>query len=154
MARIKELTHGIGADAILECVGTQKSMLQAIRSTQPGGGVGYLGVPHGVQLDGMQLFFSHVRLHGGPAPVRRFLPELIDLIWNQDAAATLTSALAVEMQTPPVPPPAARVPRSWRRRLSPGGRLSHLVRDGHAPAWSIASEEQAEGRSHAARSER
>jgi threonine dehydrogenase-like Zn-dependent dehydrogenase len=80
--RIKEITKGIGADAVLECVGTQQSMMQAIRSTRPGGWVGYVGVPHGVQLDGQELFYSHVHLHGGPATVRRFLPELIDLVWN------------------------------------------------------------------------
>ncbi len=80
VARIKELTKGIGADAVLECVGTQESMMQAIRSTRPGGSVGYVGVPHGVELNGEELFFAHVRLHGGPAPVRRFLPELIDLV--------------------------------------------------------------------------
>ena len=83
VARIKELTNGIGADAVLECVGTQESMMQAIRSTRPGGYVGYVGVPHGVELDGEELFFAHVHLHGGPAPVRRFLPELIDLVWNR-----------------------------------------------------------------------
>ena len=82
VARIQELTGGIGADAVLECVGTQESMMQAIRSTRPGGSVGYVGVPHGVTLDGEQLFFSHIRLHGGPAPVRRFLPQLIDLVWT------------------------------------------------------------------------
>jgi threonine dehydrogenase-like Zn-dependent dehydrogenase len=82
VTRIKELTSGVGADAVLECVGTQESMLQAIRSTRPGGSVGYVGVPHGVELGGEPLFFSHVHLHGGPAPVRRFLPELIDLVWN------------------------------------------------------------------------
>jgi threonine dehydrogenase-like Zn-dependent dehydrogenase len=83
VARIKELTDGIGADAVLECVGTHDSMMQAINSTRPGGSVGYVGVPHGVELDGQGLFFTHVRLHGGPAPVRRFLPELIDLVWNR-----------------------------------------------------------------------
>src|SRR6266704_3381942 len=83
VARIKELTKGIGADAVLECVGTQESMMQAIRSTRPGGSVGYVGVPHGVELNGEELFYSHVHLHGGPAPVRRFLPELIDLVWNE-----------------------------------------------------------------------
>jgi threonine dehydrogenase-like Zn-dependent dehydrogenase len=80
VARIKELTNGIGADSVLECVGTQTSMLQAIRSTRPGGAVGFVGVPHGVELNGEELFFSHVRLHGGPAPVRHYLPELIDLV--------------------------------------------------------------------------
>src|SRR5438445_8216 len=76
--RIKALTKGVGADAVLECVGTQESMMQATHSTRPGGSVGYVGVPHGVELDGEQLFYAHVRLHGGPAPVRRFLPNLID----------------------------------------------------------------------------
>jgi len=83
VARIKELTNGIGADAVLECVGTHESMMQAIRSARPGASVGYVGVPHGVELDAHELFFAHVRLHGGPAPVRRFLPELIDLVWNR-----------------------------------------------------------------------
>jgi threonine dehydrogenase-like Zn-dependent dehydrogenase len=82
IARIKDLTKGIGADSVLECVGTQESMMQAIHSTRPGGYVSYVGVPHRVELDGQQLFFTHVHLHGGPAPVRRFLPKLIDLIQN------------------------------------------------------------------------
>lgn len=80
VARIKELTKNIGADSVLECVGTQEAMEQAIQSTRPGGFVSYVGVPHGVQLDGQPVFFSHVHLHGGPAPVRRYLPELMDLI--------------------------------------------------------------------------
>ncbi len=80
--RIKELTKGIGADSVLECVGNQESMLQAIRSARPGGFVGFVGVPHGVKLGGAELFASHVHLHGGPAPVRRYLPELIDLVWS------------------------------------------------------------------------
>src|SRR5437773_4930975 len=83
VTRIKDLTAGIGADAVLECVGTRESMMQAIRSTRPGGSVGYVGVPHGVELNGEKLFYAHVHLHGGPAPVRRFLPELIDLVWNR-----------------------------------------------------------------------
>lgn len=83
VARIKDLTKGIGADSVLECVGTQESMMQAIKATRPGGYVSYVGVPHGVALDGEQLFFSHVHLHGGPAPVRRYLPELIKLVLNQ-----------------------------------------------------------------------
>jgi threonine dehydrogenase-like Zn-dependent dehydrogenase len=81
--RIKELTKGIGADSVLECVGTQESMVQAIQSTRRGGHVGYVGVPHGVELTGEQLFYAHVHLHGGPAPVRRYLPELIKLVWNR-----------------------------------------------------------------------
>ncbi len=78
--RIKELTKGIGADSVLECVGTQQSMMQAIHCTRKGGWMGYVGVPHGVELEGEELFFAHVHLHGGPAPVRRFLPKLIDLV--------------------------------------------------------------------------
>ena len=81
-ARIKELTNGVGADSVLECVGTQESMMQAVRSTRPGGYMSYVGVPHGVKLDGSELFYAHVHLHGGPAPVRRYLPELIDLVWT------------------------------------------------------------------------
>jgi threonine dehydrogenase-like Zn-dependent dehydrogenase len=82
VGRIKDLTKGIGADAVLECVGTQDAMMQAIRAARPGGSVGYVGVPHGVALDGQPLFFAHVRLHGGPAPVRRYLPHLIELVWK------------------------------------------------------------------------
>lgn len=83
VARIKDMTNGIGADCILECVGTQESMMQAIRSIRPGGSVGYVGVPHGVELNGEVLFFAHVHLHGGPAPVRRFLPKLIEQVWDR-----------------------------------------------------------------------
>jgi threonine dehydrogenase-like Zn-dependent dehydrogenase len=83
VARIKDLTNGLGAHSVIEAVGTQESMMQAIRSTRPGGHVGYVGVAHDVQLPGRELFFSHVHLHGGPAPVRQFLPELMDLIWNR-----------------------------------------------------------------------
>ena len=81
---IKELTNGIGADSVLECVGTQESMMQAVHATRPGGFIGYVGVPHGVELNGQQLFFSHVRLHGGPAPVRKYLPDLIDRVLKRE----------------------------------------------------------------------
>src|SRR5882672_2287050 len=83
VARIKDMTNGIGVDSVLECVGTQESMMQAVRSIRPGGSVGYVGVPHGVELKGEELFFAHVRLHGGPAPVRRFLPNLIEQVWDR-----------------------------------------------------------------------
>ncbi len=83
VARIKELTGGLGAHSTIEAVGTQESMMQAIRATRAGGHVGYVGVSHDVSLPGEELFFSGVHLHGGPAPVRRFLPELIDLIWTR-----------------------------------------------------------------------
>jgi threonine dehydrogenase-like Zn-dependent dehydrogenase len=96
VARIKELTKGIGADSVLECVGTAESMKQAIGVTRPGGFVSYVGVPHGVRLDGQELFFTHVRLHGGPAPVRRFLPELIDLIWQR----TIDPGVVFDLELP------------------------------------------------------
>lgn len=81
--KIKELTDGLGADSVIEAVGTQESMMQAVQSTRPGGHVGYVGVSHDVSLNGLELFFGLVHLHGGPAPVRRFLPELIQLIWDR-----------------------------------------------------------------------
>ena len=80
IARIKDMTGGIGADSVLECVGTQQSMQQAIKSTRPGGWLGYVGVPHGVAFDGSELFGAEIHLHGGPAPVRRYLPHLIELV--------------------------------------------------------------------------
>jgi threonine dehydrogenase-like Zn-dependent dehydrogenase len=83
VTRIKELTNGLGAHSVIEAVGTQESMLQAMRATRPGGHVGFVGVSHGVTIDGGELFFSEVHLLGGPAPVRRFLPELIQLIWDR-----------------------------------------------------------------------
>ncbi len=83
VARIMDMTQGIGADSVLECVGTQQSMMQAIQSTRRGGYVSYVGVPHEVELNGQELFFSHVHLHGGPAPVRRYLPKLIELVLEE-----------------------------------------------------------------------
>jgi threonine dehydrogenase-like Zn-dependent dehydrogenase len=83
VATVKELTGGLGAHSVIEAVGTQESMLQAIRSARPGGHVGFVGVAHGVELPGEELFSSAVHLHGGPAPVRRFLPELIELIGDR-----------------------------------------------------------------------
>ena len=80
VAAIKDLTDGLGAHSVIEAVGTQESMMQAIHSTRPGGHVGYVGVSHDVSLNGTELFFTDVHLHGGPAPVRRFLPDLIDRV--------------------------------------------------------------------------
>ncbi|GAB2604439.1 zinc-dependent alcohol dehydrogenase family protein [Pseudactinotalea suaedae] len=81
--RIKELTGGLGAHGVIEAVGTQESMEQAIGAARPGGYVGFVGVTHDVTLNGLDLFFSSVHLHGGPAPVRRFLPDLVQLIWDR-----------------------------------------------------------------------
>ena len=84
VARIKELTKGIGADSVLECVGTKESMTQAIQCARPGSMIGYVGVPHGVELNGQELFFTQVGMLGGPAPVRRFLPHLMDLVLRRE----------------------------------------------------------------------
>ena len=81
VARIMEMTRGVGVDAVLECVGTGESMTQALRSARPGGNVGFVGVPHGVDIPAVDLFYSHVGLRGGPAPARRFLPDLIGRVW-------------------------------------------------------------------------
>ncbi len=78
--RIKELTKGVGADSVLECVGAQEAMTQAINCARPGGTIGYVGVPHGVTFDGQALFFAQRCMMGGPAPVRRFLPDLMDRV--------------------------------------------------------------------------
>jgi threonine dehydrogenase-like Zn-dependent dehydrogenase len=83
VAKIKELTNGLGAHSVVEAVGTQESLMQALGAARPGGHIGYVGVLHDVMLPGDDIFYTHVHLHGGPAPVRRFLPELIDLIWNR-----------------------------------------------------------------------
>ncbi len=83
IAAIRDLTDGLGAHSVIEAVGTQQSMMQALHSTRAGGHVGYVGVAHEVAIPGMELFFSHVHLHGGPAPVRRFLPDLMDRIWRR-----------------------------------------------------------------------
>ena len=83
VARIRALTGNVGADSVLECVGTDESMHQAINCARPGGSIGFVGVPHGVELNGEYLFFAQKSLLGGPAPVRRFLPDLIDLVLNR-----------------------------------------------------------------------
>lgn len=80
VARIKDLTRGVGADSVLECVGTQEAMSQAIDCCRPGGSIGYVGVPHGVTFDGYAMFSAQRRMLGGPAPVRRFLPDLMNRV--------------------------------------------------------------------------
>jgi threonine dehydrogenase-like Zn-dependent dehydrogenase len=78
VATVRELTGGIGADAVLECVGTKESMAQAIRSTRPGGRVGYVGVPAGgPELPIGLLFSRNISVGGGVAPARAYLPELL-----------------------------------------------------------------------------
>jgi threonine dehydrogenase-like Zn-dependent dehydrogenase len=80
--RVKELTSGIGADSVLECVGTHDSVEQALRSARPGGMVGWVGVPHVADLPQRHMFWKNVGLRGGPAPVRAYLDHLLDRVWN------------------------------------------------------------------------
>ncbi|MGN9910078.1 zinc-dependent alcohol dehydrogenase family protein [Phytohabitans sp. LJ34] len=84
VAKIKELTGGLGAHSVIEAVGTQESTMQAIGATRPAGHIGIVGVNYEVSIPGPAVFFSGVHVHGGPAPVRRFLPELIQLIWDRE----------------------------------------------------------------------
>jgi threonine dehydrogenase-like Zn-dependent dehydrogenase len=78
-AAIMELTDGVGADAVLECVGTDEAMRQAFGVARAGSTVGFVGVPHGVTLPVDRMFGNNIGLAGGVAPVRRYLPELLDL---------------------------------------------------------------------------
>ena len=80
--RVKDLTDGVGADAVLECVGTNDSMLQAFGSARAGSTVGFVGVPHGVDLPIRKMFSKNVGLAGGVAPVRTYLPELLELVMS------------------------------------------------------------------------
>jgi len=98
VARIKQLTKGVGADAVLGCVGTKQSMMQAIHSARPGAMNGYVGVPHGVTLDGQELFFSQTAMQGGPAPVRRFLPRLLDFVLERKINPGKVSDLTVPLK--------------------------------------------------------
>jgi threonine dehydrogenase-like Zn-dependent dehydrogenase len=82
VARVKDLTGGVGADSVLECVGTHESVILALRSARPGGMVGWVGVPHVVDLPQEHMFWKNVGLRGGPAPVRAYLPDLLDRVWN------------------------------------------------------------------------
>ena len=84
VARVRELTDGLGAQSVVEAVGTQEAFMQAVRATRGGGHMGYVGVNHEVQIPGIELFFAGIHLLGGPAPVRRFLPDLIQLVWDRE----------------------------------------------------------------------
>jgi threonine dehydrogenase-like Zn-dependent dehydrogenase len=77
---IKEITGGVGADAVLECVGTDQAIKTAFAVARPGSTVGFVGVPHGVELPVRRMFQRNVGLAGGMAPVRRYLPELLKLV--------------------------------------------------------------------------
>jgi threonine dehydrogenase-like Zn-dependent dehydrogenase len=82
LAHVHELTDGIGADSVLECVGTEEARVQAGEVARPGGMIGLVGVPHG-DLPTDRLFWANKGIKGGPAPVRAYLPHLLDLVWNR-----------------------------------------------------------------------
>ena len=75
---VLNLTDGIGADASLECVGTNEAIQTALAIARPGSIVGYVGVPHGIEKPVENIFYRNVGVHGGPAPVRAYIPELLD----------------------------------------------------------------------------
>jgi threonine dehydrogenase-like Zn-dependent dehydrogenase len=82
--RILELTKGVGADAVLECVGNDAAMQTAVAVARPGATVGFVGVPHGVELPIVPMFRRNVGLAGGIAPVRTYLPDLLDRTLSGD----------------------------------------------------------------------
>jgi threonine dehydrogenase-like Zn-dependent dehydrogenase len=88
-AEVAELTRGIGADAVLECVGTGPAMETAFTVARPGATVGFVGAPHGVTLPVRKMFDKNVGLFGGMAPVRRYLPDLLPLILDGSATPGL-----------------------------------------------------------------
>jgi threonine dehydrogenase-like Zn-dependent dehydrogenase len=83
VAKVKKLTGGLGAHSVVEAVGTQESFMQAIGSTRGGGHLGYVGVNYDVKIPGIEMFFAGIHTLGGPAPVRRFLPDLIQMVWDR-----------------------------------------------------------------------
>jgi threonine dehydrogenase-like Zn-dependent dehydrogenase len=80
VAAVKDITGGVGADAVLECVGTDAAMGTAFAIARPGSRVGFVGVPHGVELPVRRMFQKNIGLAGGMAPTRRYMPELLELV--------------------------------------------------------------------------
>jgi threonine dehydrogenase-like Zn-dependent dehydrogenase len=83
IAKVRELTGGLGAHSVVEAVGTQESFMQAVGVTRGGGHLGYVGVNYDVKIPGIELFFAGIHTLGGPAPVRRYLPDLVRMIWDR-----------------------------------------------------------------------
>ncbi len=97
VARVKELTEGIGADAVLECVGTDDARLQAVASARPGAVIGIVGLPHG-GLPVEQMFWENKGVHGGVAPVRAYLPHLMDLVLTRQIDPGLVFDLTLPLE--------------------------------------------------------
>ena len=113
VSRVKDLTNGLGAHSVIEAVGTQQSMTQAIGACRPGGHVGFVGVSHDVNLSGGLLFGTEVHLHGGPAPVRRFLPTLIERV----LAGTINPGRVFDQRIPLDEAPAGYKAMDERRAI-------------------------------------
>ena len=77
---VLELTDGVGADAVLECVGTEQSMATAFGVARPGSTVGFVGVPHGAAAPISRMFRRNIGMNGGIAPVRAYLDTLLPLV--------------------------------------------------------------------------
>lgn len=95
VARVKELTEGVGADCVLECVGTEDARDQAVACVRPGGMIGVVGLPHG-ELPSHDLFWANKGLRGGPAPVRAYLPDLIERVWKR----SINPGLVFDLELP------------------------------------------------------
>jgi len=138
VAKVKALTRGLGAHSVIEAVGTQEAMMQAIHSTRPGGHVGFVGVSHDVAIPGDDLFMAGVHIHGGPAPVRRFLPQLVQLIWDRAIEPGKVFDLTLPWTEPPrvtarwtsAPPPRSCSPSDTSPRRTPCRR-----HPAHARCW-------------------
>jgi threonine dehydrogenase-like Zn-dependent dehydrogenase len=98
---VMEITGGVGADAVLECVGTDDSMSTAFAVARPGSTVGFVGVPHGVELPVRKMFRRNVGLRGGIAPVRRYLPDLLELVVSGRIDPGLVFDLTLPMEESP-----------------------------------------------------
>ena len=95
-AAVREILDDLGADHTLECVGTADSMKQAMLSTRPGGRVGYVGVPHGVQLNVPAMFGRNIGLAGGVAPARAYIEVLLPGVLD----GTVTPGLVFDQTLP------------------------------------------------------
>ena len=96
IARIKELTGGLGADGVVEAVGNEVAFNQALGCVRPGGHLSFVGVPHGVSLDMSRMFAAEVHMFGGPAAVRNYLPTMINLIMS----GTINPGVVFDMVLP------------------------------------------------------
>ncbi len=111
---VKELLDGIGADCVLEAVGTKESMDQAIRSARPGGMVGYVGVPNGgPELPVRTLFGANIGVNGGVAPVRNYVEELLQDVW----AGAIDPGRVFDLELPLAEVPEAYAAMDERRAI-------------------------------------